>query len=522
MREACILRFTHVYRISICIHIALCLLATAASTGYASSTGVHAWSTGRGNVEMTRFFPTEKPPHAAAQIAVRDLTLPHAVYAAYMLTGDVDGTGAAKLVGMTKDPLGLLVVDPQTGSSQHISLEPNPYSPGTDKEMPLAVQLVDYDGVPGLEAICWLGHSTSQNPEGHPALHEVVSIRDQSVLSQFYGNLQDDINGDGFANGTEGTSLFFRDAAGTGKFVTTISMNRPDLQPRELRIYDADTGEISSRFQMATPFGGTALTTLESGETYIFSTPWTPYNGVTSEIDGIQMMDNESYLTCLKYGNSTQDESPLTLQWYRKRGELMGGDGLIVRDSTGRLLAVAKEDYIRAWDPFSPGGLHVIDLLTGELVAEFFLESGLSFANSACAPDGTDIIYTALQEKSAIAKFDISRPAAENPVAYRDFTNLDITSLALPLCVTDMDGDGSYDIVLVRTVSGNSEVVILDSDLNDMAIIEAPLNYNSAFADADSDGYPEIYVCDPHDASKVRIIEYSPEASGAGGFEAYP
>ena len=522
MKKPHVLCIALMYPVSIYINIVLGLLAIAANSEQALSTNVHAWSTSRGNVQLTRFFPTEKPLHAAGQITVRDITLPYEFFAAYMLAGDVDGTGTTKLVGMAKDPLGLVVVDPLTGASQHISLEPNPYSLGADKDVPLVVQLVDYDSVPGLEAVCWLGHSTSNNPEGLPVVHEIVSIRDQTTLVRFYGYPQDDINGDGFANGTDGSAFFFRDASGKGKLVTAISMNRPDLQPRELRIYDTDTGVISSRFQMAAPFGGSALKTLESGETYIFSTSWTPDNGVTGVIDGIPMTDSESYLTCLKYGDSSQEESPLSLQWHRKRGELMGGDGLITRDSTGRLLAVAKEDYIRAWDPFSAGGLHVMDLITGELVAEFFLESGLSFTNFACAPDGTGIIYTALQEKAAIAKFDISRTVSENPVAYRDFTDVDISGLAFPLCATDMNGDGSHDLVIVRTVSGVSEVVLLDSDLNDMAIIDAPLNYYPAFADADNDGYPEMYICDPHDANKVRIIEYAAEASTANGFEAYP
>ena len=531
MKMVCTLHFMRTYRPSALLHITLVLLVVTTRTGFASSMDVHAWSTGVGDAAYTLFFPTETPPHAGTKVTVRDMTLPYTLYGASVLTGDVDGTKTTKLVGRTKDPLALVVIDPLSGNTQLINLEPNPHSQGIETEQLAVSQLVDYDGVPGLEAICWIGLPAHTNSEGRPGLHQVVSIRDQSMLTRFYGYPQSDMDGDGFAAGSEGGAIFFRDSSGAGKFLTAISMSRPDLQPRELRIYDADTGEISSSFQMATPFGSTPLATLETGETNIFIAPWTPDNqipnpgsgvNVSADLNGTHVTDRESYLTCLQYDPRTPGQSPLTYKWSRKRGEFLGGYGLIFRDSTGRLLTVAADNYIRAWDWISPGGLHVTDLITGEVVLDFFLEPTLSFASLACALEGSDIVYTGLHEKPAIAKFDVSRPAPENPVAFRDFSDLDPTGVALPVCITDMNGDGSHDLVVIRTRDEISEVVILNSELEDMDVIEAPLNFGPSFGDADNDGYPEMYIVDPHDASKIRVIEYTAETSETEAFEAYP
>ncbi len=486
---------------------ALTVFAALVSSPCAYSGEVQPWAFIQiGSPRWTYFYPTDDFVRTSEGPETRTLDLPVTVGNSYM-TGDVDGNGSIEVVLCVEDPPSLLIVDPLSGDSYTVPLEPNPHIAGTPRVA--AVQLIEYDGTPGLEVVCYV-----IAPDTRP-MFQIVSPARGSVLASVIGEGGVDVNGDGTWSGRyESMNAAFRSKAGKWKIIANVSYSRPDLHARALRVYDVDTGKLESQFDVATPTDQTATMTTPSGDTYTVLVPWTPDNEITpgvnvsAMLDGFKTTDRESYVTCFK-------NEGLALQWYHKRGEFMGGRGFITTDSRGRELAVAFDQLIRAWDPLTPGGIHVYDLFSGRIVREFFLEEGLSF-NMAVAAENTDSMYAVLLEEPRMLKFDLY----EGQTAELDYTS-DPTINLYPYGVTDMDADGEHEVLLRRASSDGSDVMILDADLNEKAVIPAPLAKSAAFADADNDGFPELILLDNETKQSLTIIEYSAPSSHVPGFEGY-
>ncbi len=92
-------------------------------------------------------------------------------------------------------------------------------------------------------------------------------------------------------------------------------------------------------------------------------------------------------------------------------------------------------------------------------------------------------------------------------------------STLTPLGITDMDGDGKHDLVVSRNTGEQNYVHIYSANLEEMAIIPTPLSRRAGFADADQDGYPELYIADETTGLSVTVIEYQRTSSHIDGFE---
>ncbi len=495
------------------------------------NTFARPWSYGSGTTTNTRFFPTLKPLHAGTSLVVDSFSLP-ARLEGTLLAGDVLGNGKTQLVCAVNDPPSLLVHDLSTGESFTMLLEPNPYTESLDTEVAICIQLMDYDSIPGMEVFCQIADAQSDNRVTPRTLYQVVSPRQEKVLTSFNGIFGGDQTNDQEWNGTENGQYMFRSESGKWKMVAYMSAPHESYKPRSVNIYDVETGELETQFHMATPPTTGAMITLPDIGTYFFITPLTPDNwikvngetiydedgkviNVSETVDGILMKDREAYDFCLKYDDSAPNSDPLSLEWHYKRGELVTSSSIINEDASGHLVTIAISGGIRVWDPVTPGKIFVHDLKTSEKLNEFTFEEGLSY-NGMMAPEKSDILYVKAQEIPRLMKYDLNQGLA----ASLDISD-DLTDQFRMLGITDMDGDGEHDVIISRYTPDYPAILIFDTDLNEKETIPVPLGRIAVFADNDEDSFPELYFLDQVSNQTIYRIEYQTNISDFSPFEAY-
>lgn len=487
-----------------------------------------SWDTEFGSVANTRFFHTQKPQLPGARISSHGLSLPAPVDFT-LLCGDVKGEGTASLVYATQEDLALIIIDPLTQQYFSIALDENEDLDDTTSIRARALQLVEYDEDPGMEVLCSV---LDPRANGTRILFQIVSPRKNQIVRRFYGIVGDDINGNGFWDGSESGGFLFKSKKELWKLVTGMSAAHEDYKPRSVNIYDVEGGQLEAQFHMALPPFLPAIYTTQTDGTFLFWAPTTPDNwlrengellldengnviNVSEIVDGVKMTDREAYSFCFKYDDSMEGGDALSLEWYKKRGELSWSNAIISPDAAGRILALANDALIREWDLFTPGKMYAYDLYSGDVIQEFSLEEGLSFLE-IMPMENTNSIYAILQEEPVIQKYDLEDGLQKTLDFYEDPT-LKLVFLG----ITDMDGDGRNDVIVAKNKASDSSIVIFDDDLNVKAEIPTFPISRKAFSDWDQDGYPELSVLDMVSLQEITIFEYQAETSNFSDFELY-
>ena len=326
----------------------------------------------------------------------------------------------------------------------------------------------------------------------------------------------------GWWSGSESPFYIFKDTQNSWKLVTLTATGRPDLIPRETRIYDLASGKLESRFVLsACPFTP-AFYQPEGQNPWIINAPITPDNSSPPAAPKVMLgeiltSDKESYTLGFQYDPSLAAAGKsLALQWFHHRADYVSGCTLIMKDTQGNPLVAVSDYKIREFDAVLPGKLHIYDLMTGKIIHEFSAEPGYSFGYWPLSADKSGVIYVPLLEEPRFQKYDI----AKGLVKEKDYSSDPANRLYL-IGLTDMDGDGQYEILLKKDSSKGAELLILDQDLNEKAKIPMPLGWICAFADADNDGFPEFYLLNSVTNSEITVVEYQANASSAGEYEIF-
>ncbi len=484
------------------------------------------WLTQWGNPQRTRYFSSDYiPSQKATRLTKRTIQLPFPIEELFY-TADVTGDGKAEFVSLIQDPPSILIVDLTNESYEQIPLEKSPHLTEEDTEIQYEIiQLVDYDGEPGLEVFCEvLPVVPGSYYDGKPTFYQIVSPRLKKVIHRFSGITIEDRSGDGMWSGSEIASILFKDQTDQWKMAACMSAGHEDYKPRSINIYNIENGQLEAQFHTATSTRKISLLKTESDEILITlwsHTPdnWIRINGeiqydedgnkinVSEILDEKVVTDKEGYSICLNY-NGSLNEDALQLRWYSKIVDYCSINSAIIQDSLNRNLAVDLWHIVRAWDPLSAGGICIFDLETGETINEFQADEGLSFEH-IIAPPHSDRIYTRIYELPHLVQYNIQN--GESKIV--ELSDNSIVQLEL-IGAADMDGGGEYDIVVMSNASGEFELIVLDTDLNEKTSIPIPPSYKTAvFGDANQDGYPEVYLIDQNTNQSLTIIEYGNPSS---------
>ena len=451
----------------------------------------------------TIFFIDHIPSQKATLLTKRTIQLPFPIEG-FFYTADVTGDGKAEFVSLIQDPLSILIVNLEDETYELIPLEKSPHLTEQDTEIKYEIiQLVDYDGEPGLEVFCEvLPVVPGSYYDGKPTFYQIVSPRLKKVIHRFSGITIEDRSGDGMWSGSEIASILFKDQTDQWKMAACMSAGHEDYKPRSINIYNIENGQLEAQFHTATSTRKISLLKTESDEILITlwsHTPdnWIRINGeiqydedgnkinVSEILDEKVVTDKEGYSICLNY-NGSLNEDALQLRWYSKIVDYCSINSAIIQDSLNRNLAVDLWHVIRAWDPLSAGGIRIFDLETGETINEFQADEGLSFEH-IIAPPHSDRIYTRIYELPHLVQYNIQN--GESKIV--ELSDNSIVQLEL-IGAADMDGGGEYDIVVISNASGEFELIVLDTDLNEKTSIPIPPSYKTAvFGDANQDGYPK-------------------------------
>lgn len=489
-----------------------------------SDSFAQGWLHDDGDLARTKQFESLFTPGLSETIQLESYDMDTSAGEAFLL-GDVLGNGSLQAVSATFEPLQLIVFDVLTQNTIAIPLNEPFELTGTSAGVAKIVQLIDYDDQPGMEALVYVGNRANQRP-----LHQIVSPRQQAVIAQFDGIIGEDVDGDGEWTGTDDLVAMFKSPTGRWKALTRATAGHSDYKPRSINIWDIETGALEEQFHTATPPGGMSFFTDDDGVFYIINAPFTPSNwirvdgerivdengefvNVSEELDGILVEDDEAYDLCLAYDDRNAG-SALELKWYNKRGELMSGSSLVTQSSDGAQFAVTWDYYIRQWDAESTGAIHVYDLLSGDIVVEYFAEPELSFRTVA-AIDGQDQLYALLQEEPVLNHYDVNKGLL-NSLRLSDDSNARVWIGG----IADMNGDGAYEVIIEVLEMGTQYVRIYSQSLELIDEIETPIIRDRAIGDADRDGYPEFYSLADGSLTEVHVIEYQ-AASACGVFHHY-
>jgi hypothetical protein len=481
-----------------------------------SSWAVEPWGYWHGDAGNLRFYPTQKPSHPSDDSPlIHSLSLDHSIYP-IILTGDVMGNGRTYLVYGYSDQDIVGVLDPLTGEIVTINLDPNPYSPPSHAGKAVTLtHLLDFDNEPGLELLCYSGWENAR-----PSM-QIVSFKQKKVLRSFSGEAGADANGDGWWSGYEVPNYLFKDTTDQWKILTSARSGRPDLIPREIRVYDVESGTVESRFTIAASPAGNSLWQPEGQNPWFFFAPMTPDNSEPPPAPKVMLGDSltsdaESYVLGFQYDPAlASEQKSLTLNWFDFRAKFVSGGSLIAEDIQQRILSVAWDHIIREFDPISPGKLHVYELQSGNELREFSVEEGYSFGFYPMMANQTDKLFIPILEEARFQVYDINTGL----LSEADYST-DPTAQLISLGLTDMDGDGEYDVLVKKESSKGAEVLIFDQNLNEKAAIPLSLGSYNAFADADNDGYPELYIVNSLTNRDIMVIEYQASASASGRADA--
>ncbi len=480
------------------------------------NSSAQSWPFRNGDSSNTRNFQTVKPLLVGDKITAKKLLLPWEIQG-FLLSGDVDGTGRISLVSSFQSPPSVAIYDPISLASRLIPISENPYT--NDYVSPY--NLLDTDGEPGLEILTVITpNSVPSYGEGVPTLYQVVSGKQNLVLNQFMGMVGEDQNGDGVWSGRESPELMFVDEKGKVKILAHIDAGHEDYKPRAINIYDVESGKIDAQFHMATPPTGISFFQDPSLGKYIFTAPLTPdnwirvngekiidsegnYINVSEDLDGLTVSDKEAYDVCLKLETDSEQAYSLDLQWYLKRGEYMSGSSLISRTEDNRLVVISWDTMIRSYDAISPGGIHVYDLKTGEIVKEFYLGEEISFRDVLKINNSNTLYGFHLEEKS-VTKFDLDEEGPSKTIDFNDEPTVTLSALG----VADMDGDGSIEILIAKKKPEETVMFVYDENLVEKDSLNVPPFNQYCFADANLDGLPEIYMLDQINNKELTVVEY--------------
>ncbi|MDP8244183.1 MAG: hypothetical protein P9L94_08895 [Candidatus Hinthialibacter antarcticus] len=486
----------------------VCLIQT-------SSVFAQDWGYWWGNELGTFHFDSPIQTSISEQISVTSFEL-NISFDDELLVGDVLGSETQQIIGVNPERLSLVVFDPMMNETLSVPLvQPSEIS-GTGDEVFLITQLFNYDDIEGMEVFCSIGNRANQRP-----VFQIVSPAKQSVLTHFEGLPIQDVDGDEIWNGAENGLFAFQSPSGKWKFISRSSAGHSDYKPRSLNIWDIETEELQAQFHTATPPPFPTFVRQQDGSTRFFFVPLTPdnwikvdgvpildengnYINVSETFAGMTVKDNEAYDFCLKFDDSDPNQPPLTLEWYNKRGELMSGRGMITKSKNGTLYGVSWDDYIRIWDSTSTGAIHVYNFESGEIVAEHHAEEGKSFMNAVIS-DGDEQLFAIYQEEPVLQRYDLF-DGLQGSVNVSDDDNARVEMTG----ISDMDGNGSPDVILEIIEFGQQCVCIYNSDLTLLSKLSMPyLQDNaSAIADIDRDGYPEVYFIDKVSHNIVHQLEY--------------
>ena len=493
----------------------LCLVAGFLElvTIYPSMAG-EPWSFGGGNAGDTFYYPTLKPADPGDTLDQRTIKLDKPAKNS-MLCGDVLGDGSSYLIYAVSNPNTVIALNVLTGESIRVLLEDNVYLQGTTwDDTPYETQLINYDDNPGLELLCFVG-SEKVKP-----LFQIVSFQQKKVAKSFYGEGRGVSDGGIGWSGTENLIKAFKDTTSQWKFITSASTGRPDLTPREIRIYDEVSRKLESKFSISASPTHIAYWQPQGQNPLILLTTVTPCNDSFPtaphvDLNGIETSDLESYELCFKYNPTLAAAGKsLELQWYPFRAKFVSGYSAISTDSKGRVLGIVSDYVIREFDPASPGKMHVYDMLSGNIINEFAADPGLSFGTYILAAANTDHFYGIIQEEARLQKFDVNK----GMIKELDYS-ADPTVKLRPLGLTDIDGDGKYEILIAKNTPRTSELVILDQELNEKAEIPVPQVSFCVFADADNNRFPELYVMNGITNQEITVIEYTSNISNMQNYQ---
>ena len=417
--------------------------------------------------------------------------------------------------------------DPVSSETTLIPLIGPSEKTGTSDEFNSIQYLFEMDDQPGLEVLCNIGNRANQK-----TVFQIVSPRQKKVISHFEGLIGDDIDGDGEWTGAELGFVVFQSASGKWKLFSRASAGHSDYKPRSINIWDIESKQLELQFHTATPSPIPAFFRDTEGVMHFFIVPHTPdnwikvngerildengnYINVSETVNGILIKDNEAYDKYFTYDDSKPGQPALNMQWMNKRGNLMSGKSMITKSREGNDLAVSCDSYIRAWDLTSTGSIHVYDLFSGEIIAEYAADPETSILDMV-AIDGEEQIYAIQQESPVLYHYDI-REGLKNSVVLSEDPNARV----LLGGATDMNGDGDADIVIKLIEFGAQSVQIYNSDLTLLDEIDTPYSNKCAIADNDRDGFPEVYLLDEVTRSEIHVIEYQPPASQANFYNLY-
>ncbi len=499
------------------VSLTFCVIQT--NFAYSQDWG-HRW----GNELGTLFFDSPIQSSVSEQISVTSYELNIAFDNEFMV-GNVLGTGTQQIIGVNPELVSLVVFDPMTNETLSVPLVQPAEITGTSGVIYHLSQLIEYDDSEGMEVVCSIGNRANQRP-----VFQIVSFAKQSVLAHFEGLPIQDVDGDGIWNGAEIGVAVFQSPSGKWKFISRSSAGHSDYKPRSVNVWDIETGELQAQFHTATPPPFPAFVRQPDGSTHFFFVPITPdnwirvdgapifdengnYINVSETFAGMTVKDNEAYDFCLSFDDSDPNQPPLNLEWYNKRGELMSGRGMITKGKDGAVYGVSWDAYIRIWDSTSTGAIHVYNFESGEIVAEHHAEESRSFLSAVVSDN--DELFAIYQEEPVLQRYDLF-DGLQSSVKVSDDDNAQVKITG----ITDMNGDNSPDVIVEIIEFGQQCVCIYNSDLTLLSKLLMPYLQNSAIADIDRDGYPEVYYSDKLYQNTIHRIEFE-SSSHASNYNLY-